>query len=179
MRCDARVTIGIAARRDRRRYAGAGHRWTSPDSGRLSITRTRSSGSPVPNWATTPACHSARRAGFAPTPGTRIASRSSRSISAVRTRPTTRFAVSPRCASGPTTTRHAAHRRVPYPHRRVREQADDLSRRPAASARLRAAHVSGFLDRRVGRQHADRSRPRTSRRTTCGATVSAQRRRPA
>ena len=31
----------------------------------------------------------------------------------------------------------------------------DLSRRTAASSRLRRAHLSGVLDRRVGRQHAD------------------------
>ena len=64
----------------------------------------------------------------------------------------------PRAAAhlGRLRSRDAAHRRLPYPHRRLREQADDLSRWPAAPDRVRAAHVSGILDRRVGRQHAHR-----------------------
>ena len=49
---------------------------------------------------------------------------------------------------------HAAHRRVSDAHRRVREPAHDLPRRPRAPAGVRGAHVPGLLDGRVGRQHA-------------------------
>ena len=53
---------------------------------------------------TTRACRSPRPAGFAPTAGTPIASRSSRSISAGRTPQTTDFEVSRQSASGLNTT---------------------------------------------------------------------------
>jgi hypothetical protein len=49
---------------------------------------------------------------------------------------------------------NTAHRGVPHLHRRLREPAHDLSRRPSPSAGLRRPHLPGLLDRRVDRQHA-------------------------
>ncbi len=50
---------------------------------------------------------------------------------------------------------HAGARRHPDVHRHLPAAPDDLDGRPAAPARLRAAHLHGLLDRRVERRHPD------------------------
>ena len=53
----------------------------------------------------------------------------------------------------------------------LRADAHDLDGRPSASRSQRAAHLDGILDRPLRRRHADRARPRTSRRAGCAATA--------
>ena len=50
-------------------------------------------------------------------------------------------------------SRDAGDRRVPAVQRHVHAVAHDLDGRPRASARARAAHAHGLLDRRVARRH--------------------------
>ena len=127
---NVRATIGIAATMLCTACLPA-RKWTSPVNGHRCTTRTPSSGFPVRNWVTTPGFPSARRAGCGPSPGMRIASRWSRSISAARTRPTIRSAGWRRCASGPTTIPPPSASSRTIRTRRVRESADDLPRRTA------------------------------------------------
>ena len=51
-------------------------------------------------------------------------------------------------------SRNAAGHRDQELHQHLRADADDLDGRPSASVSVRAAHVHGLLDRRVGRRHA-------------------------
>ena len=128
---------------------------TCPANGRRGFTRISPNAFPAPTSATTWACRSTTRRGCTATAGTRRSSRCP-SISASRIRPTTRRAAPRTCASGARFDHDiAAARRLSHAHLVAAAGAHDLDGRPPASARIRRAHLAGFLDRQVGRRHAD------------------------